>query len=94
MISSSRNEEMLRGIEEMEMQEAMQEARQGCRIFAMHCENFARIAKISQGLRKFRKDCENFATIAKISQSLRKFCYAQFFAMLEKCRYYSENSLS
>ena len=44
MISTSRNEEMLRGIEEMEMQEA----RQGCRIFAMHCENLARIAKISQ----------------------------------------------
>ena len=57
---------MLRGIEEMEIQEAMQEASQGCRIFAMHCENFT--------------------TIAKISQSLRKFCYAQFFAMIEKFR--------
>ena len=65
---------MLRGIEEMEMQEAMQEARQGCRIFAMHCENFA--------------------TIEKISQSLRKFIYAQFFAMIAKFRYHSENSLS
>ena len=30
------------------MQEAMQEARQDCRIFAMHCKNFATIAKISQ----------------------------------------------
>ena len=30
------------------MQEAMQKARQGCRIFAMHCENFARIVKILQ----------------------------------------------
>ena len=30
------------------MQEAMQEGMQECRIFAMHCENFARIAKISQ----------------------------------------------
>ena len=37
---------MLRGIEEMEMQEAMQEARQGSRIFTMHCENFAIPAKI------------------------------------------------
>ena len=27
------------------MQEAMQEGMQECRIFAMHCENFARIAK-------------------------------------------------
>ena len=45
-------------------------------------------------LRKFRKDCENFATIAKISQSLRNFCYAHFFAMIEKFRYHSENSLS
>ena len=72
---------MLRGIEEMEMQAAMQEARQGCTIFRY-------------ALRKFRKDCENFATIAKISQSLRKFRYAQFFAMLAKFRYHSENSLS
>ena len=51
---------MLRRIEVMEMQEAMQEGMQECRnagrnagmqecrIFAMHCENFARIAKISQ----------------------------------------------
>ena len=45
-------------------------------------------------LRKFLKDCENFATIAKISQSLRKFRYAQFFAMIAKFRYHSENSLS
>ena len=63
-------------------------------IFAMHCKNFARIAKILQGLRKFRKDCENFATIAKISQSLRNFRYAHFFANLAKFRYHSEISLS
>ena len=30
------------------MLEAMQKARQGYRIFAMHCENLARIAKILQ----------------------------------------------
>ena len=35
---------MSRGMEE---KEAMQEAG-GSRIFTMHCENFARIAKISQ----------------------------------------------
>ena len=48
MTSSSSDEEMLRGIEEMEMQEAIQEARQGYKIFSMHCKNFATIAKISQ----------------------------------------------
>ena len=31
--------------------------------------------------------CENFAILAK-------FCYAQFFAMIAKFRYHSENSLS
>ena len=45
-------------------------------------------------LQKFRKDCENFATIAKILQSLQNFHYAHFFAMIEKFRYHSENSLS
>ena len=58
-----------------------------CRIFAMHCEYFARIAKISQGLRKFRNYSENFAIPAK-------FRYAHFFAMIEKFRYHRENSLS
>ena len=45
------------------------------------------IAKISQGLQKFRNHSENFAIPAK-------FRYAQFFAMIEKFRYHSENSLS
>ena len=48
MISSPQNEEMSSGNDELEAEleaEAMQEA---SRIFAMHCENFARIAKISQ----------------------------------------------
>ena len=31
----------------------MQEDAGECRIFAMHCENFATIAKISQSLRNF-----------------------------------------
>ena len=58
-ISSSRDEEMSSGIEEMEA-ELNAGGMEECRIFAM-------------ALRKFRKDCENFATIAKISQSLRNF---------------------
>ena len=48
VISLTQNEEMSSGNDEMEAEldvEAMQEA---SRIFAMHCENFARIAKISQ----------------------------------------------
>ena len=45
------------------------------------------IEKISQGLRKFRNHSENFAIPAK-------FRYAHFFAMIEKFRYHSENSLS
>ena len=64
MISSTQNEEMSSGNDEMEAEvdvEAIQELADANMIFA-------RIAKISQGLRKFRKDCENFARIAKISQ--------------------------
>ena len=45
------------------------------------------IAKILQGLRKFRNNSKNFAIPAK-------FRYAQFFAMIAKFRYHSENSLS
>ena len=60
-ISSSRDEEISSGTEEMEA-ELMQEAIQECRIFRYG------IAKISQGLRKFRNHSENFARIAKISQ--------------------------
>ena len=58
---------MLRGIEEMEadwMKKAMQEGMQECRIFSMHCENFATIAKILQSLRNFRY-AHFFAMIAK-----------------------------
>ena len=48
MISSPQNEEMSSGNDELEAEldaEAMQEANM---IFAMHCENFTRIAKISR----------------------------------------------
>ena len=45
------------------------------------------ITKISQGLRKFLNHSENFAIPAK-------FFYAQFFAMIAKFCYHSENSLS
>ena len=80
MISSSRNEEMSRGIDEMKAE--------------MDAGGKAGLQDFLYALRKFRKDCENFATIAKISQSMRKFCYAQFFAKLAKFRYLSKNSLS
>ena len=63
-ISSSRDEEMSSGTEEMEA-ELMQEAIQECRIFAM-------------ALQKFRKDCKNFLTIAKILQSLRNLAMHSF----------------
>ena len=59
MISSTQNEEMSSGNDEMEVKldtEAKQEAAGGKPDFL-------------NALRKFRKDCENFATIAKISQS-------------------------
>ena len=59
----------------------MKEAMQGVHDFRYG------IAKISQGLQKFRNHSENFAIPAK-------FCYAQFFAMIAKIRYHSENSLS
>ena len=45
------------------------------------------IAKISQGLQKFSNHSKNFTIPAK-------FRYAQFFAMIAKFRYHSENSLS
>ena len=48
MISSPQTEEMSSGSDELEAEldaEAMQEANM---IFAMHCKNFVRIAKISQ----------------------------------------------
>ena len=81
MISSTQNEEMSSGNDEMEAEldaEAKQEAAAGKQDFCY-------------ALRKFRMDCENFATIAKISQSLQKFRYAHFFAKLAKFRYHGEN---
>ena len=71
---------MSSGTEEMEA-ELMEEAMQGVPDFRYG------IAKISQGLRKFCNHRENFAIPAK-------FRYAQFFAMIAKFRYHSENSLS
>ena len=80
MITSTQNEEMSSGNDEMEAEldaEAMQEATGGKHDFRY--------------VRKFRKDCENFATIAKISQSLRNFLYAHFFAIIAKVTVHSEN---
>ena len=84
MISSSRVEEMLRGIDELEVEMDA----------GGNAEGKAGLQDFRYALRKFRKDCENFATIAKISQPLRKFRYAQFFVKLAKFRYDSEISLS
>ena len=49
----------------------------------MH-EGCRRVQDFSYALRKFRKDCKNFAILAK-------FRYAQFFSMIVKFRYHSEN---
>ena len=57
MISSSRNEEMSSGIDEMK---AEMDARG-------NAGGKAGLQDFRYALRKFRKDCENFATIAKIS---------------------------
>ena len=84
VISSSRNEEISSGIDEMEAEVDA----------GSNAEGKAGLQDFLYALQKFRKDCENFATIAKISQSLRKFRYGQFFAMLAKFRYHGENSLS
>ena len=47
MISSTKNEEMSSGVDEKEMQRQSRR-QQAKQIFAMHCENFATIAKFSQ----------------------------------------------
>ena len=71
---------MSSGIEEMEAELNTR----GCR----RVQDFSLcIAKILKGLRKFRNHSENFAIPVK-------FRYAQFFAMIAKFRYHSENSLS
>ena len=48
MTSSSRDEEMIRGIEELEAELDAGGNAGNIGFFAMHCENFTRIAKISQ----------------------------------------------
>ena len=48
MISSTKNEDMSSGIDEKEMQWKSRRQQEANQIFSMHCENFARIAKISQ----------------------------------------------
>ena len=93
-ISSSRDEEKLSGIEEMEAElnagrnTGVQDFRYG-------------IAKILQGLRKFRNHSENFAILAKFRYghifamiAIAKFRYGHIFAMIAKIRYHSKNSLS
>ena len=66
-ISSSRVEEMLRGIDELEVEldaGGKHDFRYALRKFRKDCENFATIAKISQSLRKFRY-AQFFAKLAK-----------------------------
>ena len=48
MISSTKNEDMSTAIDEKEMQWQSERQQKANQIFAMHCKNFARIAKISQ----------------------------------------------
>ena len=48
MISSLQNEEMSSGNNELEAELDVEAKQEASRIFAMHCENFATIAKISQ----------------------------------------------
>ena len=67
MISSTKNEEMLSGNDEKEMQRQSTRQQEANQIFAMHCENFATIAKFSQFQRNFRNHSEIFAILAKFS---------------------------
>ena len=78
---------MSSGIEEIEAELNAGGIQESVGFWLWHCENFTRITKISQGLQKFRNHSEIFAIPTK-------FCYAQFFSMIAKFRYYSENSLS
>ena len=48
VISSTQNEEMSSGNDEMEAELDEEETHEANMIFSMHCENFARIAKIWQ----------------------------------------------
>ena len=48
MISSTQNEEMSSRNDEKEAELDAKAKQEACWIFAMHCENFARIAKILQ----------------------------------------------
>ena len=57
MNSSSRNEEMSNGIDEIEAEVDA----------GRNAEGKAGLQDFRYALRKFRKDCENFTTIAKIS---------------------------
>ena len=48
MISSTKNEDMSSEIDEKEMQWQSRRQQEANQVFAMHCENFTRIEKISQ----------------------------------------------
>ena len=85
MISSAKSEEMSSGNDEKEMQRQSRRQQEANQIFAMHCENFATIAKISQSQRHFRY-AHFFAIIAKVtvhSENLN-FVMPYIFAMIAK----------
>ena len=73
MISSPQIEEMSSGIDELEAEPDAEAKQEVGRIFTMHCENFARIAKISQSLRNFRY-AYFFAKLAKFRYHSESYC--------------------
>ena len=88
MISSTKNEDMSSRIDEKEMQCQGRRQQEASQIFAMHCENFATIAKISQSKRNFRY-AQIFDRLAKFLYHSENYCakrkfefrYALFFSL-------------
>ena len=68
MISSTKNEEMSSGNDGKEMQRQSRRQQEANQIFAMHCEIFTKIEKISQSQRIFRY-AHIFAKVSEISLS-------------------------
>ena len=64
MNSSSRNEEMSNGIDEIKAEVDA----------GSNAEGKAGLQDFRYALRKFRKDCENFGTIAKILYHSESYC--------------------
>ena len=73
MIPSPQNEEMSSGNDELEGELDVEAKQEASRIFAMHCKNFATIAKISQSLRNFPY-AHFFAKLAKFRYHRESYC--------------------